>query len=47
LPGQIDGDAERLGDLFVPQAGEMTQFDDACRERVLGGEAGEGLVEGE
>ncbi len=35
LPGLVNRDVEDGGDSFVAQPGEMTQLDDAGRQRIL------------
>lgn len=39
------GDAERRGDGVVAGTGEMPAFHHAGRERILGGQSGQGAVE--
>src|SRR5207248_128069 len=47
LAGLIDGDAQGGRDGLVAQPGEVAQLDHLGRQPVLGGEAGQGVVEGE
>jgi hypothetical protein len=48
-PVALDGagrDSEDLGDLLDGESAEVAELDDAGLARVLGGEAGEGLIDG-
>ena len=47
LPNRVDGEVHDVGDLFAGQAGKEAELDDAGGDGVLGGQAGQNLVQGE